>query len=93
METAFLSLSPHINHQWKCPYSFLFFVLFEKVFINENRGVQRLIQSMSDIPRKLFLQTQSHNCVNKLYSSPINKDSQKHNHVFFNFMSYLFDFP
>lgn len=72
------------------PLQFPFFVMFEKVFINENRGVQRLIQSMSDIPRKLFLQTHSHNCVNKLFSSPINKDSQKHNHVFFNFMSFLF---
>lgn len=69
---------------------FFFFLLYVwKVFITKNKEAHKLIQSMPDASQTaIFIKAESH-LGKHLYSSPINKDPQKQNHVYFTFMSYL----
>lgn len=68
-----------------------FFLLYLwKVFIKENKEAHKLIQSMPDASQTAtFTRAESH-LGKHLYSSPINKDPQKQNYVYFTFMSFIF---
>lgn len=74
------------------PISTSFLIYFWKVFIKENKEAHKLIQSMPDASQTaIFTRAESH-LGKHLYSSPINRDPQKQNHVYFTFMSFIYVF-
>ena len=90
-DTSFLSPSLISLVETLISTSFFFFLLYLwKVFIKENKEAHKLIQSMPDASQTaIFTRAESH-LGKHLYSSPINKDPQKQNHMYFTFVSFIF---
>lgn len=88
--TSFLSHSLISLVETLISTPFFFLLYLWKVFIKENKEAHKLIQSMPDASQTaIFTRAESH-LGKHLYSSPINKDPQKQNYVYFTFMSFIF---